>query len=219
MILIDVDGTLVDSVPDLAFCIDEMMASLGMSRRGEEQVRLWVGNGAERLIKRALTGLMEAEPEHDLFRRAKPIFFEIYAQNISTRSRLFDGAKEGLDYLQAAGYRLSAVTNKPERFTLPLLSEMGVRSYFEIVVSGDALPRKKPDPMPLLHAAKVSGVTPTHAMMLGDSSNDVIAARAAGFQVVCVNYGYNHGEDIRESKPDAVIGSLMDLKTLLARAA
>jgi phosphoglycolate phosphatase len=218
MILIDVDGTLVDSVPDLAFCIDEMMARLDMPRRGEQQVRLWVGNGTERLIKRALTGRMEGEPAVRLFERALPVFLELYARNISTRSRLYDGVREGLDSFRAAGFRLGGVTNKPERFTLPLLRHMDLLDYFEIVVSGDSLSKKKPDPLPLLHAAQVLGVAPARAMMLGDSISDIRAARAAGFQIVCVTYGYNHGEDIRDGEPDAVVDSMIELKTLLARA-
>ncbi|HKH21194.1 MAG TPA: HAD hydrolase-like protein, partial [Gammaproteobacteria bacterium] len=106
MILIDVDGTLVDTVPDLAFCINEMMAQLDMPRRGEAQVRLWVGNGTERLIKRALTGRMNGEPDEDLYQRALPIFLDFYAQNISKRSRLYDGVREGLAGLRAADMRL-----------------------------------------------------------------------------------------------------------------
>jgi phosphoglycolate phosphatase len=219
MILIDVDGTLIDSVPDLAFCIDQMMARLGMPARGEDQVRLWVGNGTEPLLKRALSARMDGEPDEYLYQRAAPIFFDLYAQNVSTRSCLYDGVEEGLAYLRGAGYRLGAVTNKPERFTLPLLEKMALRDYFEIVISGDSLPEKKPHPLPLLHAADVLGAAPAHALMLGDSKNDVQAARAAGFQIVCVSYGYNHGEDIRAARPDAVIDSLTELAALLTRAA
>jgi phosphoglycolate phosphatase len=219
MILIDVDGTLVDTIPDLAFCINEMMVQLDMPRRGEARVRLWVGNGTERLIKRALTGRMNGEPDEDLYQRALPIFLNFYAQNISKRSRLYDGVREGLAGLRAADMRLGAVTNKPERFTLPLLKQMHLLDYFEIVVSGDSLPRKKPDPLPLLHAAEVMSIAPAHALMLGDSETDVIAARAAGFQIVCVSYGYNHGENICDVNPDAVIDSIAEFKTLLAREA
>ncbi len=215
LILIDVDGTMIDSAPDIAFCVDGMMARLGLPARGEARVRLWVGNGAELLLNRALTGRMDGEPDREVYERAAPIFFDLYAQNVSTRSRLYVGVEEGLDFLYGAGYRLGAVTNKPERFTLPLLTTMGLRDYFEIVVSGDSLPEKKPHPMPLLHAADVLGVAPSLALMLGDSSNDVEAARAAGFQIVCVSYGYNHGQDILAARPDAVIDSLTELAALL----
>ncbi len=219
MVLIDLDGTLVDSVPDLTFCVDEMMQELGMPLRGEARVRTWVGNGVERLVRRALIDSLDGEPEEELFQRAYPIFLRLYAENTSGRSRLYPGVREGLDYLRSAGFKLGCVTNKAEQFTLPLLDDMGIRDYFGIVVSGDTLAEKKPHPMPLLHAAKFFGVEPANALMLGDSMSDVKAARAAGFNVVCMSYGYNHGIDIREANPDAVLDSMAELGTLLESAA
>lgn len=215
MILIDLDGTLVDSVPDLAYCVDEMMQQLGRAPHGEQRVRGWVGNGVERLVKRALTGELEAEPAAAEFARALPIFTELYAVNTSQRSQLFPGIREGLAALKAAGIKLACVTNKAARFTEPLLKDQGIRDYFGIVVSGDTLPYKKPHPAPLLHAADFFKVEPSHALMVGDSMHDVHAARAAGFAVVAVSYGYNHGIDIREANPDAVIDSLAELPGLL----
>lgn len=219
MILIDVDGTLVDSVPDLAYCVDEMMDRLDMPRRGEAAVRQWVGNGVERLVRRALINQLDGEPDEALFEKAMPIFMDLYAENTSKRSCLYPGVEEGLAYLKQAGFRLGCVTNKAEQFTVPLLTDLGVIENFEIVVSGDTLPRKKPDPMPLLHAAEQLGVAPAESMMLGDSMSDVKAARAAGFQIICMSYGYNHGVDISESKPDAVIDSMAELQGLLEAAA
>jgi phosphoglycolate phosphatase len=219
MVLIDVDGTLVDSVPDLAYCVGEMMKALGREPWGEEKVRTWVGNGVERLVKRALTDELEAEPDPALYERALPVFLDCYAENTSKRSTLYPGVREGLEALRRLGLHMGAVTNKAERFTLPLLRELGIRDYFEIVVSGDTLPRKKPDPAPLLHAAERLGVRPEESLMVGDSRSDVKAARAAGFAIVCVSYGYNHGEDIRLERPDAVIDSLAELPRLLRAAA
>ncbi|HQU16113.1 MAG: phosphoglycolate phosphatase [Chromatiales bacterium 21-64-14] len=219
MILIDVDGTLVDSVPDLAWCVDRMMEHLGGAIRGEEAVRQWVGNGVERLVRRALVGTLEGEPDEALFQKAYPVFLNLYAENTSVRSRLYPGVREGLDHLKAAGYRLGCVTNKAAQFTEPLLRDLALRDYFELVISGDTLPKKKPDPEPLLHAARFFGVSPEESWLIGDSVNDVRAARAASFQVVCVPYGYNHGMDIRAAHPDAVVPSLRDLKGLLERAA
>ncbi|RMG59233.1 MAG: phosphoglycolate phosphatase [Gammaproteobacteria bacterium] len=218
MVLIDVDGTLVDSVPDLAFCVDEMMDRIGMPRRGEAAVRQWVGNGVERLVRRALTNSLDGEPDDALFERAYPVFLELYAENTSKRSRLYPGVTEGLDFLQQAGYRLGCVTNKAEQFTLPLLRDLGILDRFEIVVSGDTLPKKKPDPLPLLHAARQLGARPEASLMIGDSQSDVKAARAAGFGIVCMSYGYNHGEDIRAYNPDAVIDSMAELPDLLPGA-
>lgn len=215
MILIDVDGTLVDSVPDLAYCIDEMMRQLDMPVRGEAAVRNWVGNGVERLVRRGLINALDGEPDEALFEKAYPIFLDLYAVNTSTRSVLYPGVREGLDYLKAQGYRLGCVTNKAAQFTLPLLRDLGVYDDFENIVCGDTLAKKKPDPLPLLHSAEVLGVTPEKSLMLGDSVSDVKAARAAGFQIVCMSYGYNHGVDIRDSNPDAVIDSMLELKDLL----
>jgi phosphoglycolate phosphatase len=215
MILIDVDGTLVDSVPDLAYCVDELMKALGRPVHGEAKVRNWVGNGVERLVRRALIGQLDGEPPDADYARAYPIFLELYADNTSKRSRLYPGIREGIDWLKSQGYLLGCVTNKAAQFTLPLLKDLGVRDDFAIVVSGDTLPVKKPDPAPLLHAAQHFGVTPAESLMVGDSVSDVKAARAAGFQIVCMSYGYNHGVDIRTAHPDAVIDSLVELRALL----
>ena len=219
MVLIDVDGTLVDSVPDLAYCVDAMMARLGRPQHGEARVRDWVGNGVERLVRRALVGQLDGEPSEADYAQAYPIFLELYAKNTSQRSRLYPGVREGLAFLKGAGYRLGCVTNKAGQFTLPLLKDLGVFNNFAIVISGDTLPVKKPDPQPLLHAANFFNVSPTESLMLGDSKSDVTAARAAGFQIVCMSYGYNHGEDIRHYSPDAVIDSMVELKGLLEAAA
>ena len=218
MVLIDVDGTLVDSVPDLAFCVDEMMQQLGMPVHGEAKVREWVGNGVERLVRRALIGQLDGEPDEALFDRAYPMFLDLYAENTSKRSVLYPGVKEGLAYLKNAGYKLGCVTNKAAQFTIPLLKDLGVYDEFEIVVSGDTLPEKKPDPAPLLHVARHFGVSPTKSLMIGDSVSDVKAARAAQFQIICMSYGYNHGVDIREAHPDAVIDSMAEIKGLLESA-
>lgn len=215
MVLIDVDGTLVDSVPDLAWCIDEMMQQLGRPAHGEAKVRLWVGNGVERLVRRALIGQLEGEPPDEDFEKALPIFLALYAENTSKRSVLYPGVSEGLDYMKSAGYPLGCVTNKAEQFTIPLLKDLGIYENFEIIVCGDTLAEKKPHPLPLLHAAEYFGVLPENALMLGDSMSDVKAARAANFQIVCMSYGYNHGEDIRDSKPDAVIDSMVELQDIL----
>ncbi len=218
MILIDLDGTLVDSVPDLAFCVDAMMGRLGRAPYGDAAVRNWVGNGVERLVRRSLTGQLNGEPVDADFEQAYPIFLELYRDNTSQRSRLYPGIREGLDWLKGAGYRLGCVTNKAAQFTEPLLRDLGVRDFFEIVISGDSLPRNKPDPMPLLHAAAHFGADPADALMIGDSVSDVKAARAAGFRIFCMSYGYNHGQDIRDFHPDAVLDSLVEVQGLLEGA-
>ena len=215
LVLIDLDGTLIDSVPDLAYCVDEMMAQLGLPLRGEAAVRTWVGNGVERLVRRALINSVDGEPDEALFAKAYPIFLALYQDNTSQRSSVYPGVKQGLDWMLAQGYRLSCVTNKAEAFTLPLLKDKGLFDYFEFVVSGDTCAEKKPHPMPLLHAADLMQVAPDNALMIGDSKSDVKAARAAGFHIFCMTYGYNHGEDIRDYQPDVVMDSMVKLANYL----
>jgi len=215
LVLIDVDGTLVDSVPDLAFCIDQTMLQLSLPERGEDAVRLWVGNGVERLVQRALLNSPDGVADEAQFEQALSTFWGLYEDNICVRSQLYEGVMDGLEYLKSKHYRLGCVTNKARSFTIPLLAELGIAKFFDVVVCGDDTKRKKPDPMPLLYAAEQLQTEPQHALMLGDSKSDVQAARAAGFQIICLSYGYNHGEDIRRYDPDAVIDSMSELKDLI----
>jgi len=215
MVLIDVDGTLVDSVPDLAYCVDEMMKQLDMPVYGEDKVRNWVGNGVERLTRRALIGQLDGEPDDALFEKAYPIFLDLYDKNVCERSCLYDGVREALDFLKTQEVKIGCVTNKNAQFTLPILEKLGIKDDFEIIICGDTLDKKKPDPLPLLHGAEKLGATPEQSLMLGDSMSDVKAARAAGFDIICMSYGYNHGEDIRDYNPDAVVDSMAEIKNII----
>lgn len=211
LIMIDVDGTLVDSVPDLAYCIDEMMQKLGLQKWGEVKVRHWVGNGIPKLVERALSGELEGRPIKEVFDIAYPIFLDLYEDNTAERSYLYDGVREGLDYLKSQGYQLGCVTNKSEQFTHPLLKVLGIFNDFKIIISGDTLAKRKPDPMPLLYCAEYFNLKPEECLMLGDSVSDVKAARSAGFDIICMSYGYNHGNDIADENPDLVIDSMSQL--------
>jgi len=213
--MIDVDGTLVDSVPDLTYCVDEMMKQLGKESCGEAKVRQWVGNGVPKLVERALTGELEATPNSEDYEKAYPVFLELYAENTAKRSCLYDGVREGLDYMKSQGYLLGCVTNKAEQFTLPLLKALGIFDDFSIIISGDTLAKKKPDPLPLLHSASHFSIDPKDCMMLGDSVSDVRASRAAGFAIICMSYGYNHGNDIANEEPDLVLDSMSELRDCL----
>ncbi len=215
--LVDLDGTLVDSLPDIAFCVDEMLVRLGLAPVAEGRVREWVGNGIEVLVQRALSDRLDESADAHRYARALPLFMELYAQHTSDRSRVYDGVHEGLEYLRRAGVTLGCVTNKATLYSHKLLAELELDDYFSLVVSGDSVARNKPHPMPLLHAARHFAVQPAQSLLIGDSINDVKAAKAAGFRIVCVTYGYNHGADIRASNPDALIDSLAELPELFAR--
>ena len=214
-VLFDLDGTLIDSVPDLAYCVDETMKQVGLPVRGEDAVRNWVGNGVQRLTERALINAVDGMPDQELMDKAYPIFLELYKDNTSKRSCVYEGVVEGIEWIMQQGYRVACVTNKAEAFTIPLLKDKGLFDYFEVVVSGDTCAEKKPHPMPLLYAAEQLGVAPENALMVGDSRSDVKAARAAGFHIFCMTYGYNHGEDIRDYEPDVVADSFLEFKDYL----
>jgi phosphoglycolate phosphatase len=212
LMLFDLDGTLVDSVPDLAYCVNIMLSELNQPAANEDEVRHWVGNGAERLVKRALTRSMDGEPDDEaLLKRALIRLMDIYAENTDRYSCLYPGAMEGLNYARALGCPLGLVTNKAERFTVPLMKSLGIHDHFDIIVGGDTLPTQKPHPGQLLHCAKQYQAEPARSVMVGDSINDLQAARAAGMRILCVSYGYNHGEDIGSQQPDAVLHSLANL--------
>lgn len=216
LVLVDLDGTLVDSAPDLTVCVDAVLARLDRPPCGETGVRRWVGNGVDRLLHRALTGDMDSTADADLFSRARKEFLRLYECHNGRHSRIYPGVVEGLDFLTGLGCRMGCVTNKPACFTEPLLHRFGLDRYFTLILSGDSLPARKPDPLPLRHAARYFDVAPGDSLLIGDSINDIRAARAAGFRIVCVSYGYNHGEDICHAGADAVVDSLAELAGLLA---
>ena len=211
MVMIDLDGTLIDTAPDLAASANAMLQDLGLPIHDEAKVATWIGNGISRLVKRALTDDMDADPEPELFARAFPLFQDHYGRLLIARSRPYPGVVEGLETLQVTGYELVCITNKAEVFTLPLLEGLGLNGYFKLVISGDSLPRRKPDPLPLLHACEFFSITPDQGVLVGDSVNDTEAARAAGMPVICVTYGYNRGKDVRDLHPEVVIDSLSEL--------
>lgn len=216
-LLFDLDGTLLDSVPDLASAIDQMLRSQGFSTVGEQRVRSWVGNGAQTLVRRALAHVQqiaEAEVQSGLFQHALQAFMEAYHSCCCDRSRLYSGVLVALEHWQQQGVAMACVTNKPCRFTEPLLIHYGLSSFMPVAVSGDSLAVKKPAPEPLLRACELLSVSPLDAVMIGDSINDVLAARAAAMPVACVDYGYNHGQPIVDASPDVVISSLAQLVDL-----
>lgn len=210
LLLLDLDGTLIDSVPDLAKAVDSMLGILGMSLAGPERVARWVGDGADMLVRRALADgdedaaktLMQAQVTN-----ARQYFDSAYMRCLHQATGAFPGVQE---FLQATGKKV-LITNKPRQFTEPLITSLGWDSHFEFLLCGDDLSERKPSPVPVLHACKELGISVENTLMVGDSRADIQAAKSAGVASVAVTYGYNHGEDIRGTAPDLVIDSLNQL--------
>lgn len=216
-VTIDLDGTLADSVPDLAAAANAMLRELGRPELSPSLIRTFVGKGIPRLVERALAGALDGTVDKAALDAALPVFERCYAEVNGSHTTIFAGVPEGLDALQAAGLPLACVTNKAARFTIPLLERLGIAHYFAHVISGDTLPQKKPDPAPLLHACRQFGITPGEMLMIGDSMNDAQAARAAGCPVFCVPYGYNEGRDVRVLDVDAIVPTLLEATQLIQK--
>lgn len=211
LVMFDLDGTLIDSVPDLAVATDQMLVQLGRAPAGMDKVRNWVGNGAPMLVRRALAdGFAEQHISAEQEAQALAIFMQVYGTGNSLTT-LYPGALETLQSLKMLGVKLALITNKPEKFIPELLAEMQIAEYFEWVVGGDTLPQKKPDPAGLLWVMQQAGVTAEQCLFVGDSRNDVQAARSAGVACIAVTYGYNYGEPISAENPALVLEDLREL--------
>ncbi len=211
--MFDLDGTLVDSVPDLAFAINQLLCSCDLPEVSVEQIALWVGNGAAMLVRRALahsykTDIKEIAAEN--LEHCLELFFVFYRKCNGKRSQLYSGVLNTLQSLQAMNIKMAVVTNKPAQFTDSLLEQLAIRDYFSMVVSGDTLSVKKPDPEPLLHCAQQLQIDTARCLMVGDSMTDVNAARNAAMQHCCVSYGYSQGADFKREGV-SVIGSFTQL--------
>lgn len=216
-VMIDLDGTLLDTACDLAAAANMMLRELGRAELPLETIQSYIGKGIQKLVKRSLTGSLDDEPEISLFDRAMPIYERDYAKTLCVNTQPYPGVVEGLHALRKAGFRLACITNKAEVFTLPLLRATELLDYFDIVLSGDSLPEKKPHPLPLLHACKHFGILPHEMLLIGDSLNDAEAARAAGCHIFCVPYGYNEGRDVHELDCDAIVPSVYDATKLIQK--
>jgi phosphoglycolate phosphatase len=214
-ILIDLDGTLLDTIHDLADASNRMLTALGMPTLPEALIKTFVGKGIPNLVKRTLAESLQTDPDLSLVDRAIAEFERQYMEVLTQEILHFPGVKEGVKLMHDQGYLLACVTNKSERFALPLLEASGLAHYFSLVICGDTLPRKKPDPLPLLHAAERFGVAPHEMVLIGDSVNDFDAARAAGCAVFIVPYGYNEGHDATKLPADAIVPGLVEATKLL----
>ena len=217
-VVIDLDGTLVDTIPDLAVAANMMLRELRRPALDVELVRTFVGKGIPKLVERLLAGSIDGGASAEQMARALPVFERCYAKVNGRHSVMYPGVGEGLEALRAMCLPLACVTNKSGRFTIPLLEHLGIAHHFEQVIAGDTLPQKKPDPAPLLHACRVFGIAPREMLMICDSGNDAQAARAAGCPVFCVPYGYNEGQDVRKLDVDAIVPSLIAAARLIEKA-
>ena len=210
-VTIDLDGTLADSIPDLAAAANMMLRDLGRPELPVERITDFVGKGIPRLVERSLAGTIDGTASTEEMSRALPVFERFYTEVNGRHSVLYPGVKEGLEEFRAMQMPLACVTNKSGRFTMPLLKQLGIAQFFEQIIGGDALPQKKPHPAQLLHACKGFGIKPAEMLMIGDSVNDAQAARAAGCPVFCVPYGYNEGRPVQSLDCDGIVSSLDEL--------
>ncbi len=204
-VLMDLDGTLVNSIPDLADATNAMRAEMGMPQLPLDVIVTYVGKGAESLVKRALSVHVDQAPDDALLAHGLALFKRHYSMVNGAKSAVYDGVLEGLAHLRDAGIPIAVVTNKPTEFTRPLLIACGLFNFFEHIVCGDTCTEKKPHPMPLLHACDLLQVEPGRVAMVGDSANDAIAAEAAGITMLAVPYGYNEGQDVQNLKVDGIV--------------
>jgi phosphoglycolate phosphatase len=214
--LIDLDGTLLDTAPDLAASANAMLTELGMSELATAEVRDFIGKGIAALVRRCLEAARGAAPDEQLYERALARFAAHYERLNGSGSALYPGVDEGLAAMKARGLRLACVTNKSSRYTDPLLASSGLGGYFDEVVTSDRAGRRKPDPEPFLFACRALGVSPPEAAVIGDSANDAAGGRAAGCRVLLVPYGYREGEDVRSIECDGIVESLLDAAELLS---
>jgi len=218
-VLIDLDGTMLDTVLDLHAAANAMLRELGRPEVSIEAIRTYVGRGIPVLVKRCLAGRLDAAddpapPPED----ALTAFRRHYAEGNGRQSTVYPGVLEGLAALTAKGLRLACITNKAEAFTGPLLERTGLAGRFDVVMSGDTLPRSKPDPMQLIWVCGRFDVKPRDILFIGDSINDFKAARAAGCPVFLVPYGYNEGHDVRNLECDAIVATLFEAAKIISPA-
>lgn len=217
-IMIDLDGTLLDTAGDLATAANTMLRNLGKEEIPLSTVQSYIGGGILNLVKKCLANGLSSEPNSEFLSKAMMFFEQEYAKNLCDTTRPYPGVVDGLIAMKEKGFQLACITNKSENFTLPLLIATKISNYFDIIISGDSLPKKKPDPMPLHHVCKFFGILPNEMLLIGDSENDTEAARAAGSYVFCVPYGYSEGRDVHELDCDKVISSISEAVHLIKRA-
>jgi phosphoglycolate phosphatase len=214
-VIVDLDGTMLHTVPDFELALNGMRAEFGLAPIGQDIIEPLVGKGGDKLVRDVLALDFDAARVDAVFTDAKAAYERHYLAINGERATLYPDVIEGLQALKDAGLRLACVTNKQIAFTLPLLAAKGLAPYFELVYGGDSLPRKKPDPLPLTTVCRDFDLAPSQVVAIGDSSNDAEAARAAGCFVLSVPYGYNHGKPVQDIQSDGIVDSLLQAAILI----
>ena len=200
--IVDLDGTMIDTLSDFVVVLDRVLDELALPRIGRGFIGRTIGKGSEHLVRSVLT---QAGADESFYPRAWALYQHHYLEINGAHASVYPGVVEGLTRLRERSLKLACLTNKPTAFALPLLRQKGLDGFFSVVFGGDAFERKKPDPLPLLKTCEALGTAPQRTLMIGDSSNDALAARAAGCPVVLVSYGYNHGHAVAEVDADGVV--------------
>lgn len=214
--IIDLDGTMIDTAPDFLVAVNCMRREFDLAPLTLDMIKTMVGKGSENLIRQVLSVDFDADDVEVHFANALAAYQRHYLSINGKHSQLYPQVPEALQAMHDHGLRLACVTNKPIAFALPLMQMKGIHDYFEYVFGGDSFVKKKPDPLPMLEACKNLGFPPSQVLAIGDSSNDAIAARAAGCPVLTVPYGYNHGEAVQNIQSDGIVETLLDAARLLS---
>ncbi|MBT3520840.1 MAG: phosphoglycolate phosphatase [Gammaproteobacteria bacterium] len=212
-VFFDLDGTLFDTAPELSFATNKMLKDIDLQGLESNVIKSFIGKGADNLVRKSISYSSNKNPEV-LFKKARKLFDKYYILK-AAQSLPYDGVKETLIKLKKKKLSLACVTNKPEIYTHAILKKSGLIAYLDLVVSGDTVSRKKPDPMPLHYSCDKLELEPKEAIMVGDSCNDIEAGFSAGTYVVTVPYGYQYGESIESDKVDLAIENLNDLVTII----
>ncbi|MCL1886388.1 MAG: phosphoglycolate phosphatase [Betaproteobacteria bacterium] len=214
-VIFDLDGTMVDSVPDIHLALNLMKADLSLPKIDVELVRRFVGRGSENLVRSTLSTDLDTGDVQQILPKAMTLFYRHYRTTNGYHSTIYPSVKEGLQRMRENGLRLACVTNKPAIFTEPLLAQKGLYDFFHIIYSADSFPRKKPDPFPMQMACLKFGTLPSQTLVIGDSINDAQAARAAGCSLFIVPYGYNHGQSVEEIDSDGIVPDILTAAHLI----
>lgn len=214
LLIFDLDGTLINSIPDLTLAINKMLQSLDIDPLKVEEVRPFIGNGAKTLVSRSLNYTHKNNVSEELFDKAFPVFMQSYKETPCKDTFLYPGVKETLEHLINKGYKMMICTNKPLEFVEPILDKLVIKQFFQNWIGENSLPEKKPSGAPLIHLANQANVNIEECVMIGDSKNDILSAQNAKMENVGLSYGYNYNENISQFNPTIVLDQFIDLKKL-----